>query len=56
MTLSQASNTIVACEGHLTAIVEVNLNEVVFSVTQEKYSNHNVDLINWIYKQDEWRK
>ena len=32
------------------------MNQVVSSGTQEKYSNHNVDLILWAYDKDEWRE
>ena len=55
MTLSQASNAVVAYEGRPTAVVESILNQSVSSGTQENYANHNVDLIIWLYKKDEWR-
>ena len=55
MTLSQASNTIVSHEDRPTEVVKAILNQVVSSCTQEKYSNHNVDLILWIYENDECR-
>ena len=56
MTLSQASNAIVASEGRPTTVAEAILNQVVSSGTQENYANHNVDLILWIYEKDEWRE
>ena len=48
MTLSQARNTIVAYEGHPTAVIKAIFNQEVYSGMQEKYANHNVDLILWI--------
>ena len=45
MTLSQSNNAIVAYEGRSTAVVEAILNQIVSLGTQEKYANHNVDLI-----------
>ena len=56
MTLSQASNTIVAYEGCPTAAGKAILKHVVPSGMQEKYANHNVDLTLWIYKKDEWKE
>ena len=56
MKLSQESNAIIAYEGRPTAVVEAILSQVVSSGTQTNYSNHNSDLILWIYKKDEWRE
>ena len=56
MSLSQASNAIVAYEGCLTAVVKAILNQVLSSGTQENYANHNSDLILWIYENYEWRE
>ena len=53
---SQASNAIAAYEGCPTLVVKAILNQVVSSGTQENYSNHNVDLILWIYEKDERRE
>ena len=53
MNLSQA---IIAYEGHLTAAVESILSQVVSSGTQCNYTNHNSDLILWIYNKEEWRE
>ena len=56
MTLSKAINNIVACKGLLASVVEAILNQLFSSGTQEKYTNHNFDLILWIYYKDEWRE
>ena len=56
MTLIQAINAIIAYEGRLTAVIEAILNRVVSSGAQANYSNHNADLILWIYEKDEWRE
>ena len=56
MTLSEASSAIVACKGLQTAVFEAISNEVVSSGTQEKYTNHNFDLILLIYDKDKWRE
>ena len=53
MNLSQA---ISAYEGRPTSVVESILSQVVSSVTQGNCTNHNVDLILWIYKREEWRE
>ena len=52
MNLSQA---IVAYDGLPTAAVESILSQVVSSVTQGNYAYHNVDIVLWIYKREEWR-
>ena len=44
------SKAIVAYEGRSTAVVESILSQVISSVTQGNYANHNVDLILWIYE------
>ena len=56
MTLSQASNAIIANEGCPTAVVKAILSQVVSSGTQTNYANHKNDLIHWIYEKDEWRE
>ena len=56
MTLSQASNYIIAYEGRFTAAVKAILNQVFSSGTQANYANHNSDLILWIYEKDEGRE
>ena len=53
MNLPQA---IVSYEGRLTSVVESILSQVVSSGTQCNYANHNIDLIIWIYKTEEWRE
>ena len=56
MTLSQASNVIIAYEVSPTAVVEAILSKVVSSGTRTNYVNHNADLILCIYEKDEWRE
>ena len=56
MTLSQAGNAIIAYEGHPTAVFDSILNQVGSSGTQANYTNHNADIILWIYENDEWRE
>ena len=56
MTLSQASNTIIAYEGRLKAFTKAILSQVVSSDMQTNYENHNADLILWIYERNEWRE
>ena len=50
------SQDIVAYEGRPNAVVESILSQVVSSGTQGNYSNHNVDLIIWIYKREKRRE
>ena len=56
MTLSQAGNAIIAYEGRPMAVVKAILSQVVSSGTRTNYANHNVDLLLWIYENDEWRE
>ena len=56
MTMSQSSNTIIAYDGCMTAVFKAISNQVVYSDNQEKYANHNAELILWIYERDKWRK
>ena len=56
MTLSQASNAIIAYEGSPTAFIEAILSQVFSSGTRKNYANQNADLILWIYEKDEWRE
>ena len=53
MNLSQA---VVAYEGRPTAVVESILIQVVSSGTQVNYANHNIDLVLWMYRREEWRE
>ena len=47
---------LIAYEGRPTAEVEAILNQVVSKGTQGNYINHNMDLILWIYEQEDWRE
>ena len=49
------SKAIISYEGRPTAVVEAILSQVVSSSSQGNYTNHNVDLILWIYEKEEWR-
>ena len=46
---------LIAYEGRPTAEVEAILNQIVSKGTQGNYMNHNMDLILWIYEQEDWR-
>ena len=50
------SQDIVAYEGRPNAVVESILSQVISSGTQGNYSNHNANLIIWIYKREKRRE
>ena len=52
-----ANTALIAYECRPTAAVEAAiLNQVASSGTQGNYTNHDMDLILWIYESDEWNE
>ena len=56
MNLSDATTALIAYEGRPTAAVEAILNQVVSTGTQGNYANHNMELIIWIFEEEQWRE
>ena len=56
MNISQATNASISYEGRPTEVSQSILYQVLSSGNQEKNTNHNIDLILWIYEKEEWRE